>query len=211
VNTSVVYVHGLWLTGLEGALLRKRLSKDLGADTYAFTYPSVRSSVSDNARALGEFLRRLECDTLHLVGHSLGGLVILNLFESGAAAALPPGRAVLLGSPVNGSRAALNVARLPFGRSLLGRGVQEELLPARPRRWDGPRDLGAIAGNLSVGLGRLVGAGGAPSDGTILVEETRLAGAAQHLVMRVSHLGLPFSPAVARQTATFLRCGKFSS
>lgn len=206
----MVYVHGLWLTGLEGVLLRKRLAKALGAATYAFTYPSVKMSLSENARSLGAFLRRIECDTLHLVGHSLGGLLIFKLFESGEAAGLPPGRAVLLGSPLNGSRAALNLARVPFGRLLLGRGVAEELLVARSRRWNAERDLAVIAGNLSIGLGRLVGAGGAPSDGTIFVDETRLAGAASHLVMRVSHSGLPFSPAVARQTASFLRSGQFS-
>ena len=205
-----MYVHGLWLTGLEGGLLRKRLGKDLGAETYAFSYPSVRSSMRDNARSLGGFLRGLKLDTLHLVGHSLGGLVILKLFEMGEAAGLPPGRAVLLGSPLNGSRAALNLARVPFGRSLLGRGVQEELLVARLRRWDGQRELGVIAGNLSIGLGRLMGIGGAPSDGTIFVEETRLVGAAQHRVMRVSHSGLPFSSTVARATSAFLRSGKFS-
>jgi pimeloyl-ACP methyl ester carboxylesterase len=211
MSVGVVYVHGLWLTGLEGTFLRRRLGGDLGAETYVFTYPSVKSSISENAVSFAGFLRALKCDTLHLVGHSLGGLLILKLFESGAGAGLPTGRVVLLGSPLNGSRAALNLARVPFGKALLGCGVQEELLVARTRRWDGQRELGVIAGNLSLGLGRLMGAGGAPSDGTIFVEETRLAGATQHLVMRVSHSGLPFSRGVARQTAAFLRSGKFRS
>ena len=65
-----------------------------------------------------------------------------------------------------------------------------------------------IAGSLSVGLGKLVGARGAPNDGTIFVDETRLAGISQHLVMPVSHTGLPFSKSVARQAGAFLRLGK---
>jgi pimeloyl-ACP methyl ester carboxylesterase len=209
MSTVVVYVHGLWLSGLEGALLRRRLAAELNAETRAFSYPSVSSSVSANAASLGEFLSTLQADTLHLVGHSLGGLVILKLFELGAADLLPAGRIVFLGSPLTGSRAALNLARVPLGKMLLGEGVREELLSARERRWRGRRELGVIAGNLSMGLGKLVGTRGAPNDGTIFVEETRLPGISQHLVLPVSHTGLPFSRSVARQTAAFLRSGKF--
>ena len=204
-----VYVHGLWLTGLEGGILRRRLALDLHADTRAFSYASVRSGISANAHALAKFLRELRADTLHLVGHSLGGLVILKLFESGEGDELPPGRIVLLGSPLNGSQAARNLARLPFGKHILGRGVHEELLSTRDRRWNGVRDLGVIAGSLSLGLGRLVGTRGAPSDGTIFVDETRLTGISQHLILKVSHAGLPFSAGVARQTAAFLNSGNF--
>jgi pimeloyl-ACP methyl ester carboxylesterase len=209
MSTVVVYVHGLWLTGIEGGLLRKRLASELDADTRAFSYASVKSSVSSNAGALGKFLSALHADTVHLVGHSLGGLVILKLFESGAADGLPPGRIVFLGSPLNGSQAAQNLARLPLGKMLLGRGVHEELLRPRERRWGGQRDLGVIAGSVSVGMGKLVGTRGAPNDGTIFVDETRLPGISQHLVMPVSHTGLPFSKPVAHQTAAFLRSGKF--
>lgn len=209
MSAVVVYVHGLWLTGIEGGLLRKRLAAELGADSRAFSYASVKSSVSTNAEALGKFLSTLRADTLHLVGHSLGGLVILKLFESGAADGLPPGRIVFLGSPLTGSRAAQNLARWPLGKMLLGRGVHEELLAPRERRWGGQRDLGVIAGSLSMGMGKLVGTRGAPNDGTIFVDETRLPGISQHLVMPVSHTGLPFAKSVARHTATFLRSGKF--
>ncbi|HEY0803376.1 MAG TPA: alpha/beta hydrolase [Steroidobacteraceae bacterium] len=209
MSTVVVYVHGLWLTGIEGGFLRKRLAKELNAETRAFSYPSVTLSISANARSLARKLTEMRADTLHLVGHSLGGLVILKLFENGEGTHLPPGRIVLLGSPLNGSRAALNLARLPFGKIILGKGVHEELLEKRERSWNGQRELGVVAGSLSVGLGRLVGTRGAPSDGTIFVDETRLAGMSQHLVLRVSHSGLPFSATVARQTAAFLRTGNF--
>jgi hypothetical protein len=210
MSTVAVYVHGLWLTGFEGGLLRKRLARDLDAQTRAFSYASVVSTMTDNAQALAKFLLGIRADTLHLVGHSLGGLVILKLFEQGFDAGLPPGRIVLMGSPLAGSRAAHNLARLPFGRRILGRGVEEELLNARTRRWNGQRELGVIAGNLGIGLGRLVGASGAPGDGTIFVEETKLAGISEHLVLRVSHTGLPLSPEVARQTGAFLRTGRFA-
>ena len=207
-KTVIVYVHGLWRSGFEGSLLLKRLGEELGAQTHAFSYESIASGMSDNALALARFLTELRADSLHLIGHSLGGLLILKLFEHGAGADLPPGRIVLLGSPSNGCRAARNLARLPFGKIFMG-GAQEELLGDRERHWQAPRDLGVIAGNLSLGLGMLVGTYGAPSDGTVFVDETRLAGASQHLVLKVSHFGLPLSTEVARQTGAFLRAGSF--
>jgi pimeloyl-ACP methyl ester carboxylesterase len=211
LSTAVVYVHGLWVSGFEGAWLRRRLARDLAAATSRFPYASVHVDAAENARALVGYLAKLQAGTVHLVGHSLGGLIILKMFElfGAAAARLPPGRIVLLGSPVNGCAAARRLARLSLGRRIMGLSVQQTLLGAPPWHWGGERELGIIAGSVSLGLGRLVGAG-APGDGTIGVEETKLPGMAQHLVLPVSHTGLPFSATVARETGAFLRTGRFS-
>jgi pimeloyl-ACP methyl ester carboxylesterase len=208
VNTVVVYVHGLWLNGWESVLLRRRLSRELNCRAVAFSYSSVGADLRENAGVLAALLANTRADTLHLVGHSMGGLVILNFFESNMP--LPPGRIVLLGCPVRGSHAARNLAQLPFGRRVMGRTAQEVLLPQRERQWIGVRDLGVIAGNVPVGFGRLMGPFNSPSDGTVLVEETHLAGATQHLTLRTTHSGMVYSPLVARQTAAFLRDGRFA-
>ena len=216
MGTVIVYVHGLWQRGSESVLLRHRLARDLNANAPTFSYPSVAADATTNARALAKYLTALPADTLHLVGHSLGGLVILKAFELDASLRerLPPGRVVLMGSPLRGSRTAVNLARLPFGREILGLGVGEELLAPRvrdrERLWDGSRDIGVIAGDLGIGFGRLVGTLGGPSDGTILVGETQLEGAADRIVLRVSHTGMLFSAAVAKQAAAFLSTGRFS-
>jgi pimeloyl-ACP methyl ester carboxylesterase len=209
VSTVIVYVHGLWQRGVESHWLRRRLSQDLKAEARTFSYPSVAADATTNARALAKYLTAIGADTLHLVGHSLGGLVILKLFEEDALARLPRGRIVLLGPPVRGSRSAQNLARLPFGRKIMGLGVGEELLASRERRWNRARELGVIAGDLGFGLGRLVGTLGGPSDGTILVEETELDGTADRVVLRVSHTGMLFSAAVARAAGAFLCTGRF--
>jgi pimeloyl-ACP methyl ester carboxylesterase len=209
MRVVVVYVHGLWLPGGEAFLLRRRLARELDAQTRTFTYRSVRSSWDDNAARLGRFLRGVSADALHLVAHSMGGLLILRLFERGMAADLPPGRIVFTGSPVRGSRSAERLARLPFGRALLGRTASEVLLIRGERRWQGDRELGVIAGDLAVGLGRILGPIDAPNDGTVWVDETDLPGATQQIRVPVSHSGLVFSPEVARQTAAFLRDGRF--
>jgi pimeloyl-ACP methyl ester carboxylesterase len=219
MRTVVVYVHGLWLAGGESFLLCRRLSRALNAESRVFPYASVGTGVMDNALALGRYLQTIATDTLHLVAHSMGGLVILKLFElsllpqsalTGVAQRLPAGRIVLTGSPVRGSRSAERLARLPFGRALLGLSASELLLTPRVRHWQGGRDLGVIAGDLPLGLGRLLGRMEAPNDGTVWLEETELPGAAEQLRVRVSHSGMVFSAEVARQVAAFLKDGRFT-
>ncbi|MGE8262480.1 MAG: alpha/beta hydrolase, partial [Stenotrophomonas sp.] len=53
------------------------------------------------------------------------------------------------------------------------------------------------------------GACGDASDGTVALDETQLPGLADHCVIPASHSGLVFSPDAARQTAAFLRDGRF--
>jgi pimeloyl-ACP methyl ester carboxylesterase len=207
MTSILVYVHGLWFTGREALLLRRRLAANLALECRVFSYPSVSASASDNAAALGRFLSGIRADTLHIVGHSLGGVVIAKLFQNPPQ--LPPGRIVLLGSPLNGSRAGQLVTRLPFGRSILGRTMAEDVLTPPPRRWSGVRELGVIAGGLSFGLGRLVGRLPTPNDGTVTVAETALPGATDSVVLPVTHTGLLFSRDVVSQTAAFLRSGRF--
>jgi pimeloyl-ACP methyl ester carboxylesterase len=212
-------VHGLWLNGWESILLRQRLSRQLDCTALSFPYASLGVGLAENARALAGFLRGLNADTVHLVGHSMGGSVILELFENSAgwsapgraplAAGLPRGRIVLLGSPVRGSRAARQLSRLPFGRRMLGLTAYDALLPKRDRQWRGERELGIIAGTLPVGFGRFVGFFDGPSDGTVLVEETHVPGAKQHLSLRTTHSGMVYSALIARQVASFLRDGRF--
>ena len=48
------------------------------------------------------------------------------------------------------------------------------------------------------------------NDGVVTIEETRIPGLADHIVLPVSHSGMLFSGDVADQTANFLRQGKFA-
>jgi pimeloyl-ACP methyl ester carboxylesterase len=211
MSTVVVYVHGLWQRGAESLWLRRRLAQELKAEARAFSYPSMTADAADIARNLANMLTAIRADTLHLVGHSLGGLVILRAFEDGSLEPqLPAGRIVLMGSPLGGSRAARNLAAVPLGKKIMGRVVCEELLVQRQRCWKGTRQLGVIAGDLGWGIGRITGPLGGTSDGTVLIEETRLEGAAEHVVLRVSHTGMLFAPAVARAAGAFLCTGRFS-
>ena len=209
MGTVVVYVHGLWLWGGESFLLRRRLARELGADCRTFSYRSVSATIDENAAALGAYLGTVRAERLHLVAHSMGGLVILRMFERLGARTLPPGRIVFMGSPVRGSVSAERLVRLPLGRVLLGRSGGEVLLDHSERRWAGGRELGVIAGDRAAGMGRLLGSMDGPSDGTVAVSETDLLGATDSLRLRASHSGMVFSREVARQVAVFLREARF--
>lgn len=206
-SATVVTVHGLWMTGFELGLIRRRLEADRGFRAVAFSYPSLSGSMSDHVRSLIEFARAQKAAQLHFVGHSLGGLVILRALQ--LTDDLPPGRAVLLGTPLQGSRAAQGVARLPFGKAILGSAVHEECIEYTPREWSGQREIGIIAGSMGMGLGRLFAHLNTDHDGTVLVEETHLPGARDHIVVSTSHTGLLFSAEVAEQAGNFLRTGRF--
>ncbi len=121
----VVLVHGIWMTGLEMGLLARRLVAT-GFVTRRFFYPSLRNSPAENARRLDRYLQRLQAERIHLVAHSLGGILLLHLFDNYTN--LPEGRVVLMGSPVLGSRVAQRLDAIPGLRLLLGRSGVSGLL-----------------------------------------------------------------------------------
>ena len=92
----------------------------------------------------------------------------------------------------------------------MGQSVAEELLQRRERRWTHARELGIVAGSQPIGVGQLLAAFDEENDGTVAVSETRMPGAADHIVLPVSHLGMLVSARVARETGTFLTQGRFS-
>jgi len=205
----VIYVHGLWMNGADGLILRRRLARDSGLKTHTFRYHSVSASMADVATQLGDYARRLGAQRLHFVAHSLGGLVVYRALERYAD--LPPGRVVFLGTPAVASRAALGVQeRASWACRLMGRCVAEELLTEHSRTWALDRDLGIIAGTHKMGLGQYFAKLDDECDGTVCVSEARLPGARDFLTQPVSHMGLLMSAKVARQTGAFLRDGHFS-
>jgi pimeloyl-ACP methyl ester carboxylesterase len=193
------------MNGLESFLLRDRLTR-AGFAPSVFRYPSMNSSLTDITAALAARLRSFD-GTVHTVGHSLGGVIVLETLERETG--LPPGRTVLLGSPVQGSRAARSIAAWSVGPRLLGALAVAELARARDRSWQLPREIGLIAGCRSAGLGRVFADLPQPNDGTICVDETWLPGAIVHTVQDVSHTGMLVSRAIADLVSGFLRTGSF--
>ena len=204
----VVFLHGLWLQGREAALLRRRLRSSYGFDVDVFRYPSVTATMEQITRELQSFVTARAPHELHLVGHSLGGLVAYRFLERFPER--PCGRVVFLGTPAMASRAASAVSRMAWARALLGHCVAEELLSARHREWSIARELGIIAGTLPLGLGQLFVHFDEDNDGSVAVSETRLPGATDCITLPVSHFGMLLSARVADEIGRFLTNGHFS-
>jgi pimeloyl-ACP methyl ester carboxylesterase len=204
---AVVYVHGLWMVGAEGYLLGRHLWRDRGYRLRVCRYHSMQQSAVQVAAQLHALIASLEAPQVHLIGHSLGGSIVLEYLERYGMR--QPGRVVLMGSPVLGSRSAVYLARWAWGRRLMGRAVADELLCPPARRWDSSRQVGIIAGTRPVGLGQLLMRFGEPNDGTVAVSETRLPGAAASIELPVTHMGLLWSRTAAREAGSFLAHGRF--
>jgi pimeloyl-ACP methyl ester carboxylesterase len=209
---AVVYVHGLWMRGIESALLRHRLQADGGYRLHVFHYHSMTETVPGIVAKLRALVAGIEAPQVHLLGHSLGGLIILRYLQS--AEMRQPGRVVFLGTPCGGSRAARRLGQWTLGRWMLGQHVLglaacSELLDQCPRRWEVNRQLGIIAGSLPVGMGHLLLTFGEANDGVIAVSETELSGATSRLCLPVSHSGMLLSARVATEVGNFFEHGRF--
>jgi len=205
---TIILVHGLWMTGIEMTMLRHRLQHDHGYNCVQFTYHSVTGEIQNHVSRLRQLAKEQQCERLHFIGHSLGGVVIYKMLES--TSDLIEGRAVFLGSPMQGSTTVDSMSRWTLGRVAIGDAVCNELMPGQPRHWNGQRDVGIIAGSVEMGLGRLFSEKlVSDSDGTVMIEETKLDGAKDHIVLPVTHTSMVFSPLVATQIVNFLRDGIF--
>ena len=203
-DSEVILVHGLWF----GAWALARLDRKLQAGGFRvrrFSYASTTGDLRAHAAGLWEFARTSQRGRLHFVGHSLGGLVTLRMLNEYEG--LPAGRIVLMGSPLDGSVAVRRSGRVPGASKLMGK-----IRPTLERGYErlpGNRESGMIAGSRSIGLGMLVGGVEKPGDGTVGVNETLNEGLKDHLVLPVTHTGMLYSAEVARQTAFFLKNGRF--
>ena len=204
-DQAVVLVHGIWMTGLEMRWLGGRLRK-CGFEPYYFHYTSLSTSPREGAAQLNRFIRDQDLSRMHIVAHSLGGIVTLHLFRDFPEQ--PPGRILLLGSPVQGSGVARVAMASPWMRPFLGRNADAGLTRPAPA-WRGGREIGTIAGTSGLGVGRLLGGLEAESDGTVSVAETRLDGATDSCLLEVGHMGMLLSPRVAERACHFLHHGQF--
>lgn len=205
IKETIVLVHGLWMRGWVMAWLGWRLRR-CGYQTVAFSYPSVRGTLSQNALRLSRFVAGLDVPRVHFMGHSLGGLVLLQMLATHPDPRI--GRVVLAGCPYRASYAARKLARSGLGRRLIGRSVLQWLDQPAPASTD-RYEMGVIAGCKPLGAGRLIGGVPQPNDGVVVVEETALPGASDQIMLDVCHSGMLLSDQVAHQACAFLRHGYF--
>ena len=201
----ILFVHSLWMHGAVFAAHRRRL-RGMGRESRVFSWHSLLGSLDGAADELAAHIVDLGRRPLHLVGHSLGGCVVLNMLARHHPEGI--GRTVLLGSPCCGSYAGERILRVPVLRGALGRVLPQWLARPLPEVPPG-YEIGVVAGNRPVGMGRIVPGMEKPNDGMVTVAETRWPGARDHAVLPVTHMQMLWSRACLIQTLHFLDTGRF--
>jgi pimeloyl-ACP methyl ester carboxylesterase len=196
----VVLLHGLWMPRVSMRWHARQLRR-AGFHPVLFGY----AGVAGGPEAAMSGLRALLREPADILAHSLGGLIAVRTLEQDPE--LPVHRVVCLGSPLCGSAAARGMARFGMGGISLGRAAS--LLREGCAPWQGQAQLGVVAGNLGLGLGRVFGHFHGGNDGTVAVDETRLPGESDHIVLPTRHSGMLLSPDVSVQAIHFLAHGRF--
>lgn len=197
----VILVHGLYHNPAAWFVLRRRLARAGFADVCCYGYASFGREFQDIAAGLAGLLLETAQDApggrVALVGHSLGGLVIRAACADVRVASGEKCRVagvVTLGTPHRGSSLArmLGLGRLARGLAPDGRVIARvRALPPCP----GP------------GLSLYTPTDGMvlPLSGAFLDERERARGWTERALPAMSHVGLLYSRAAARETLAFLR------
>ncbi len=208
----VILLHGMWRTELSMLAVKWKL-EEAGYTVASVTYPSLTYPIEELAEiAIGEGLEECRAQSLqriNFVTHSLGGILLRQYLSRHSIEGLQ--RAVMLGPPNQGSQLAHYIESIdllrPFTPTPLPQlGTGEESLP----RQLGPVDfeLGVIAGNISI-RPPLPGFPAEPSDGTVAVEETRVAGMVDFIEIGATHSFIMWNSGVLEQVVYFLQHGHF--
>ena len=199
----IVLVHGLWMKGPELLYLRYKFWMQ-GYKTYQFHYSSIFKSPEENATELFKFISKIEAPIVHLVAHSLGGIVINHMFDHYEIK--QAGKVVMIGSPLNGSAVAKYLSEKKYLKFLLGKSVVKGLLGDVPK-WSYKRKICVIAGDKGIGAGKILASNvmQQPNDGTVNLHETQLERVDEFHAVPRSHFVLLASNEVVTIIINFLR------
>lgn len=222
-NETVILLHGITrglfhnITG--GPIDMIPLKTRLGKEGYAcinMKYPSTEHKISDLSQIIHNRLkndaRYTDADKVHFVGHSMGGLVTRYIMAQNRPDNL--GSVVMMGTPNKGSQMADFAAKhkflTPVFNFFFGPAGQE--LRTDHKHFENEvidYPLGIIASNISLNplANRVFGV---PNDMLVSVENTKLEGMEDHIVIPSTHLLMPYDNDIIGQVSTFLKYGAFN-
>ncbi len=211
----VVLLHGLIRTSASMERMQEAIA-DAGYETINVEYPSRDHTIEELAPVAMEAglagCRAIDgVEKIHFVTHSLGGILVRQYLADNAIPEL--GRVVMMAPPNQGSIAADRMGHVPgydwingpTGRQL-GKGEDSVPLKLGPATFE----LGVIAGNRSIDpITSAVLPN--PDDGRVAVEDTKLEGMRDFVVVDHSHAFMMRMKATINLTLNFLRTGSFGA
>ena len=209
----VVLLHGLLREPRAMRPIASRLV-DEGYRVHNLGYPSTDESPDEIVSRLDAAIQACclaAASPLHFVTHSLGGVVARAYLAEHAPPQL--GRVVMLAPPNQGSPLVDRFGSDWWFRHLLGPTAADLGSDPRslPNRLPPPTyPLGIIAGRhalASMTMGRLLG----ENDGVVSVDDTRVEGMTDFLIVRTGHVQIRRNDLVADETVHFLRHGRFQT
>lgn len=214
-DECVILLHGMARTAKSMQTMADAIDA-AGFTAINIDYPSREYPIEELApMAIGKGL--LLCDAagaterVHFVAHSLGAILVRQYLNDTEIENL--GRVVMLGPPNQGSKAADTLGDLPgvdwlngpAGRQL-GKGPQSVPLHLGAADFE----LGIIAGNRSIDPITSAVLDD-PDDGKVSVEDTRLEGMDDFIVVEHSHAFMMRLQQPIELTIQFLKFGQFNN
>jgi len=215
-HEKVVLLHGLGRSEMAMLRLESALT-EAGFDVHSVGYPSMDEAPDVLLKTVAAKIDACCADsrqTVHFVGHSLGGLLIRAYLADHEQRKL--GRVVLLGSPNKGSELA-DIADTEEAESLPTR-LLEMAGPTAKALRTGPGGFPASLPPPHYPVGIIAGTRDnrlanewlpIPNDGLVSVDSARLDGMDDFVSFDVTHWDLRSDPEVARQVVAFLENGRF--
>lgn len=209
----VLLLHGIFRSKDSFGPMRRGL-RSAGYEAHAVNYPSTRQSLEDHADQVELLLERAQgARTVSFVTHSMGGLVarvLLGRRGAGWRERIQVNRLVMIATPNHGSEIAYRLDDLPAWRAVAGPAFSA-LTPDRVAEIPVPTvPFGLVAGGRGTpqGYNPMFGA---DNDMTVAVDEVRLDGAEDFLVVPAIHTFVMIHPDVVQATIRYLTTGRFGA
>jgi len=206
----VVLLHGLMRTNRSMNRVERALEQ-AGYRVSNFGYPSTSRPIIEIAGLLDKQVIELEGsgEPINFVTHSMGGIVLRYYLAHYRVKHL--GRVVMIAPPNRGSIMAAYMKSWPPYRWFFGEAGQEIARGPESVTIDLPVpvcELGIIAGSIGNGKGLNPIIPG-DDDGTVGVDETRVKGMTDFIIVRGQHSLLLLKKEVIRNVVHFLDTGRF--
>ena len=202
-DDTIVLIHGQGRTRLSMLILGKRF-RSAGYQTVNFPYNQTIDTLNEISSQLIDFIRKkVKTENYHLIGHSLGNVIIRNAFRKEYPDGL--GKIVMLAPPNQPAHLAKRLKKNPVYRKFTGDSGQKLSEEEFYRDLPVPTvPFGVIAGDKGQSL-----TFSEPNDAVVTVESTKLEGMADWILLHHGHAFIMNCKDTFEHCQHFIERGRF--